>query len=604
MYQSVSRASKILKYYKTKPVSGPRVITPEIQKSLDEADTLKKRGKKGDKLKKGKDGPYSQALTPKKHKGTCANPSAPKKQKLKKMAMTPPSSPSDSDYATSNTEVVEKSDNEDSQIDDSIHGHSPLSTPNQSVNLDAKIPSPTHSPTHTTTPVTIAPCLPPVSTQPPTCISQQNLIFLNLLLPPLQPDLMLMPMNLMQGQRHQLRRFPITQKDLEALNAKLDTILASSTTSSSQAYSEAVVKGMLATLVKEHDANLVKAKKVVEDSAHSCLQATEKVDKLISDTKAFIIDINTAVAKNAPNVNDAIVNLNASLRKECESIEKLQADISADNSAFQTCISSSLSKFQEDLDVESKFMVELALRATQLKTQEIKLKHAQKEIDELKYERTVKKSCVSDVNSLLSNLVEACDPILAITIRWHLADKLCPAIALLNRLESVLEAPVPPEHGEIARDLELNENARIAREDEEKELKGKEDDDTLECRKLLFPMWTLERMMHEVVDLPSVHWLEPVASFDLDNTKDSQFDMPFTRRAFMFHYFDTIAEVSSPDIKVDKALIDFYLAFGILQYLTWSAQKITTVKVIGPIAIVGFMNVKFKVTRGSENSLH
>lgn len=59
MYQSVSGASKIFKSYKTKPVSGPRAITPEMQKSLDEADTEKKGGKKGDKAKKGKEGPSS-----------------------------------------------------------------------------------------------------------------------------------------------------------------------------------------------------------------------------------------------------------------------------------------------------------------------------------------------------------------------------------------------------------------------------------------------------------------------------------------------------------------------------------------------------------------
>ena len=110
--------------------------------------------------------------------------------------------------------------------------------------------------------------------------------------------------------------------------------------------------------------------------------------------------------------------------------------------------------------------------------------------------------------------------------------------------------------------------------------------------------------MHEVVDLPSVHWLEPVASFDLVNTKDSQFDILITRRAFVFHCFDKIAEVPSSGAKVDRAHVDFYLTFTKPQYLTWSAHKITTVKVIGPIPAGDFVNVKFKVTRGSDNSLH
>lgn len=54
MYQSVSGAIKSFKSYKTKLVSGPRVITRKMQKSLDESDTENKGGKKGDKAKREK----------------------------------------------------------------------------------------------------------------------------------------------------------------------------------------------------------------------------------------------------------------------------------------------------------------------------------------------------------------------------------------------------------------------------------------------------------------------------------------------------------------------------------------------------------------------
>ena len=57
------------------------------------------------------------------------------------------------------------------------------------------------------------------------------------------------------------------------------------------------------------------------------------------------------------------------------------------------------------------------------------------------------KSCIRDVNSFLSNLIEAHDPILTITIHRHLADKLRPAFALLTRLEGVPKAPIPPKQG-------------------------------------------------------------------------------------------------------------------------------------------------------------
>lgn len=55
-----------MKSYKTQQVSGPRFITPEMQKTLDEADAQKKRGWKGEKVKQGKEGSSSQALIIKK----------------------------------------------------------------------------------------------------------------------------------------------------------------------------------------------------------------------------------------------------------------------------------------------------------------------------------------------------------------------------------------------------------------------------------------------------------------------------------------------------------------------------------------------------------
>lgn len=57
------------------------------------------------------------------------------------------------------------------------------------------------------------------------------------------------------------------------------------------------------------------------------------------------------------------------------------------------------------------------------------------------------------------------------------------------------------------------------------------------------------------------------------------------------------------DMNVDKSLMTFYLKFGKPQYQTWSLQKINVVKVIGPIQPKSFVNIKFKTTRGSVNSI-
>lgn len=77
-------------------------------------------------------------------------------------------------------------------------------------------------------------------------------------------------------------------------------------------------------------------------------------------------------------------------------------------------------------------MDELAAKTMRVKVQSLKVSQAKKEIEELKSERAVVKSCVLDVNALLSNLIEAHDPLIPITIRWHLANKLRPSISMLN----------------------------------------------------------------------------------------------------------------------------------------------------------------------------
>ena len=77
-------------------------------------------------------------------------------------------------------------------------------------------------------------------------------------------------------------------------------------------------------------------------------------------------------------------------------------------------------------------------------------------------------------------------------------------------------------------------SARVAREAEANERKMKEAHDLLESRKTLFPPWTLKKLIKEAIDTPSILWLEPVISLDRVNSVDSQFDMPLTRKAFIF----------------------------------------------------------------------
>ncbi|KAL7583303.1 hypothetical protein Lser_V15G46003 [Lactuca serriola] len=154
------------------------------------------------------------------------------------------------------------------------------------------------------------------------------------------------------------------------------------------------------------------------------------------------------------------------------------------------------------------------------------------------------------------------------------------------------------------RDKEADISARVAREAEEAERRQKEAHNLLESRKTLFPPWTLEKLIKEAIETPSILWLEPVISLDCSNTVDSQFDMSLTRKAFVFHAFDNIAEFPHPHPQVDRDLVEFYLRATQPQYQTWSAQKIINVQVLKPFREGNFTNVRFKVLRGSAKAEH
>lgn len=59
----------------------------------------------------------------------------------------------------------------------------------------------------------------------------------------------------------------------------------------------------------------------------------------------------------------------------------------------------------------------------------------------------LQKSCVLDVNSLIPNIIEARDPLIPITIRKHLEDKLQSTFTMLNQLDGVSEFSLLPKRG-------------------------------------------------------------------------------------------------------------------------------------------------------------
>ncbi|XP_023734159.1 uncharacterized protein LOC111882023 [Lactuca sativa] len=196
---------------------------------------------------------------------------------------------------------------------------------------------------------------------------------------------------------------------------------------------------------------------------------------------------------------------------------------------------------------------------------------------------SLKDFSVGDVHSILPHLLDAHDPIINITIRRHLAEKLRPALDILSRIEGVSVTGVQPKQGgekaaknqpppepkptvepkdneaSISKrdkkkkkigedntddeddvyeenpekpyqktkstDKELEEKFKKQMDDLEKKQKEKE---LMEKKKSIFPKWTIDSLQKSAIDEPSVLWLEPVMSFGLENSKDEQFDMPIT----------------------------------------------------------------------------
>ncbi|CAI9283181.1 unnamed protein product [Lactuca saligna] len=120
-------------------------------------------------------------------------------------------------------------------------------------------------------------------------------------------------------------------------------------------------------------------------------------------------------------------------------------------------------------------------------------------------------------------------------------------------------------------------------EAEEKARKSYEAQVTLETQKILFVAWSMERILNESIDNPSVYWLEPVTLFELENTLDSQLDFPITLKAFLFRSFGRVENALESTNNVNLMLISFYLKHDKPQYQTLSSKKITAVMVIGQL---------------------
>ncbi|CAI9285120.1 unnamed protein product [Lactuca saligna] len=252
--------------------------------------------------------------------------------------------------------------------------------------------------------------------------------------------------------------------------------------------------------------------------------------------------------------------------------------------------------------------------------------------------------CVADVNLFLQNLVETCDSLLTVSVCQHIAEKIKPIFSILNRIEGVLECgALPKQRGESKkpfdeepkkptdesgkgklidsdkeeeedlsegsklkrkkRDQELDENLRVEKEVEIREKEPRDAQITLKTQRDLFLPWLMERILKEAIDNPKVYSLEPVASFELENTLECQLDFPITVKAFLFCCFDKVEKAPNSDNDANLMLISIYLWHGKPQYQTWSSKKITAVKVFGLIETNSFINARFKASQGASKPI-
>ncbi|XP_023743791.1 uncharacterized protein LOC111891957 [Lactuca sativa] len=142
MYGDVPADSRIIRTYKEFKHSGPRELTPEMLKSIHEADKPASRGKKADKGKEKQVAKGVKGPSPKKRKTTKTVQSPPMKrrktQPRRKLIIVSSSS---------------ESEGESSASEGSPHGNTPPRSPTPEVHSP---PSPISSP-----PATIPISIPP-----------------------------------------------------------------------------------------------------------------------------------------------------------------------------------------------------------------------------------------------------------------------------------------------------------------------------------------------------------------------------------------------------------------------------------------------------------
>ncbi|KAL7587069.1 hypothetical protein Lser_V15G40116 [Lactuca serriola] len=159
---------------------------------------------------------------------------------------------------------------------------------------------------------------------------------------------------------------PVTKRHLKELHDKIDSLIASSSTSQSS-LSEAAVQKIVDGFSKAQQDSLASATTDINASTKAYQAATKKVDKLFTDASFLLKSLQESANAAKTTLEPIVHQLATSVSTELKSFASLRQTLSDDNSAFRTTIEERLSKLQEDLAAENSLMDVLARKTTALK---------------------------------------------------------------------------------------------------------------------------------------------------------------------------------------------------------------------------------------------
>ncbi|CAI9290716.1 unnamed protein product [Lactuca saligna] len=254
------------------------------------------------------------------------------------------------------------------------------------------VPSPPPSPTTFSIPIIIASCPPPFSSSTPFQIRTES-----------------------------EEKVHVTKGQLQSLHENIDQLILSSKSSSSDAYAKAVIESLFEMLKKDHSTTIEASNKAVADFYEICKSTTERPMKLWRVWNLF--------------------------KTEKAKLHEIRADLKTDHEYFQSNISSQVSQLKDTLATKSNLKASLSVKNEEASVLRAKLEASEKNVNDFLFERALMRSCITDVTSMLSNILETRDSMLTISVRKYLFEKVRPVFALLHRLEGVRESGFIPKQG-------------------------------------------------------------------------------------------------------------------------------------------------------------